>query len=116
MNFLDLLEQNAALFPDRKATILASGRTMTFAQIGTAAKAFSERFVAAGIRPGMRVATFVRPGLDFVPVIFGLLKVAAVPVLIDPGMKLAHMLACVSESQPEAIVGVPLAQVLRILS
>lgn len=78
-----------------------------------ATRFYAEFFKKQGIEKGMRVATFVRPGLSFVPVIFALFRVGAVPVFIDPGMTPANMLACVEESECKALVGVPLAHLLK---
>ena len=36
----------------------------------------------------------------------------AVPVIIDPGMGLRNFLHCVRRSQPRALVGIPLAQII----
>lgn len=62
-----------------------------------------------GIERGMRVLLMVRPGLDLIRCVFALFKIGAVPVVIDPGMGLKSFLACVRRTQPEAIVGIPLA-------
>ncbi|MHC4401096.1 MAG: AMP-binding protein, partial [Planctomycetota bacterium] len=39
-----------------------------------------------GARPGTRLALLVRPGIDFVSLVFALFKAGAVVILIDPGM------------------------------
>ena len=54
----------------------------------------------------------VRPGLPLVASVFALFKLGAVPVVIDPGMGLRSFLACVERTQPRALVGIPLAQIL----
>ena len=56
-----------------------------------------------------------RPGPEFIAVVFALLKIGAVPVLIDPGMGRKAFLQCVSETEPTAFVGIPLAHALRNL-
>jgi acyl-CoA synthetase (AMP-forming)/AMP-acid ligase II len=54
----------------------------------------------------------VRPGLPLIASVFALFKLGAVPVIIDPGMGLRSFLACVERTQPRALVGIPLAQIL----
>jgi acyl-CoA synthetase (AMP-forming)/AMP-acid ligase II len=54
----------------------------------------------------------VKQGLPLIAVAFALFKVGAVPVVIDPGMGLRNFLRCVRRSQPRALVGIPLAQVI----
>jgi acyl-CoA synthetase (AMP-forming)/AMP-acid ligase II len=57
----------------------------------------------------------VKPGLSLVSVCFALFKVGAVPIVIDPGMGLKSFLKCVRRSQPEALVGISLAQIISRL-
>ncbi len=39
-----------------------------------------------GAEPGMRMALLVRPGIDFISLVFAMFKAGLVIVLIDPGM------------------------------
>jgi acyl-CoA synthetase (AMP-forming)/AMP-acid ligase II len=57
----------------------------------------------------------LRPNIDFLAVIFALLKMGAVPILIDPGMGRKPFLQCVAETEPTAMIGIPLAHVLRTI-
>lgn len=106
------LREAARRHPDKAAVILPSGKRISFAQLDAECDAFAARLESRGVRQGMRVAVFVRPGLAFVPTIYALFRLGAVPVCIDPGMRLEHLLACVREAEPEALVGVPLALAL----
>lgn len=69
-----------------------------------------------GVQPGARVALFVDTGPLFVSSVFACFQAGAIPVLIDPGMGLANMLACVKEQRPTALIGVKKAQVLALLA
>ncbi len=69
----------------------------------------------AGIGRGARTALMVPPGLDFFAVFFALFKVGAVPVLIDPGIGLKPLRACLNEASPEAFIGITRAQLARVL-
>ncbi|GBL24962.1 hypothetical protein EMGBS6_17470, partial [Opitutia bacterium] len=68
-----------------------------------------------GIAAGARVLLAVRPGHDLIVGMFGLLKLGAVPVAIDPGMGWSAFLDCVRRSRPTALVGVRTATLLSRL-
>ncbi|MCC5842004.1 MAG: AMP-binding protein [Opitutales bacterium] len=67
---------------------------------------------ACGIRQGTRTLVMVRPGLDLIRLVFAFFMTGAVPVVIDPGMGLRSFLQCVRRTRPEALVGIPLAQII----
>lgn len=69
----------------------------------------------AGIRRGMKTALMVRPGRALFELMFALFKLGAVPVLIDPGIDRRALRQCLAEAAPEAFVGIPLAQLARIV-
>ena len=70
---------------------------------------------AHGFAPGMRVAVMVPPSLDFFALFYALLRSGCVPVLIDPGIGLKPLRACLGEAAPEAFVGVTRAHVARLV-
>ena len=110
-NVAHYLREQAERFPNKPATILSNGEQITFAELDHHCDRLAQAFVKKGICNHMRVATFVRPGLNFVPTIFALFKIGAIPVFIDPGMPIKTMLTCVAEAKPQAMVGIPLAHV-----
>ncbi len=70
---------------------------------------------AIGIRRGVRTVLMVRPSLEFFALTFALFKVGAVPVLIDPGMGVKNLKACLAEARPQAFIGIPQAHLARLL-
>ncbi len=66
-----------------------------------------------GVRPGTRLALLVRPGIDFISLVFGLLKSGAVSILIDPGMGRRNLLRCLAEAEPEGFVAIPAFHAVR---
>ncbi len=92
-----------------------SHETRTFHQLDQESDAAAELFRQQGIAEGTRVLLAVRPGPDLIVGMFGLLKLGAVPVAIDPGMGWSAFLACVRRSRPEALVGVNAAVWLSYL-
>ena len=119
------LVRMAAAFPDRPALHIPVGKvrhdgdtphlTLTFAQLNADTDALAHGLLGIGIRRGTRVALMVPPGRDFFALTFALLKVAAIPVLIDPGMGVKNLGKCLAEAEPEAFLGVAKAHLARRL-
>ena len=90
-------------------------RHLTFAQLEAESDRVARGFLRAGIGPGMRTILFVTPGIDFAVTTFALFKVGAVIVMIDPGIGPRSLGICINEVEPAAFIGVPKAQIARIL-
>ncbi|MFO0804727.1 MAG: fatty acid CoA ligase family protein [Gemmataceae bacterium] len=121
----DHLVERAAAEPSRAAIhfplrgVNPSGtslhRTITFAELNADSDAIAAGLARSGIRPGMRTALMVPPSPDFFSLTFGLFKLGAVPVLIDPGMGVKNLGNCLAEAEPEAFIGIPKAHFARRL-
>ncbi|MFI5355767.1 MAG: fatty acid CoA ligase family protein [Opitutales bacterium] len=114
----------AARQPDRPALKIPRGRTaggaidyltLSFAELDREADAWAARLQAAGVGRGDRTLVMVKPGLPLIASVFALFKLGAVPVVIDPGMGLRNFRRCVVRSQPRALIGIPLAQLVSRL-
>ena len=77
----------------------------TFRRLDEETDAAAKYFEHHGITVGTRVLLAVRPGPDLIIGMFGLLKLGAVPVAIDPGMGWAAFRGCVRQSRPSALIG-----------
>src|SRR5690606_10459872 len=66
-----------------------------------------------GVVHGSRVVVMVRPSPEFFLLMFALFKAGAVPVLVDPGIDRRALRQCLDEAQPQAFIGIGLAQVAR---
>lgn len=86
----------------------------TYKQLDDASDRIARGLEASGVGRGTRVALMVRPSLELFSITFGLFKAGAVPVLIDPGIGLANMKACLERARPEVFVGIPTAQLARL--
>ncbi len=100
------LTAEAAKNPNRRAVVLAAGESLCFAQLEAECDRMAALFHGKGIRSGMRVALFVRPGFEFVPAVYGCFRLGAIPVFIDPGMTRKNILRCIAQVAPHAVVGV----------
>ncbi|GAB2706771.1 fatty acid CoA ligase family protein [Nocardia thraciensis] len=121
---LDRFREVVAAQPNREAVIYPWGRTaaglpdyrqLTYAELDDWSDAIAERFTTAGVGHGTRTIVLVTPGPELYAVLYGLFKIGAVPVVIDPGMGLRKMLRCLQAADAEAFVGVPQAQAVRIV-
>ncbi len=124
VNVAHYLTTMARVQPYRRAVVYpakrdANGRVayshLTFRQLDRESDCFAHGLSQAGIDRGTRTILMVRPSLEFFALTFAMFKVGAVPVMVDPGMGVRRMLACLRESQAEAIIGVPPAHALRTL-
>src|SRR5262249_31519027 len=86
---------------------------ITFDELNADADAIAHGLVAAGIVRGTRTALMVPPSPHFLALTFALFKVAAVPVLIDPGMGVRNLGKCLAEAEPEVFVGIAKAHAAR---
>ncbi|MFP6900532.1 MAG: fatty acid CoA ligase family protein, partial [Opitutales bacterium] len=83
--------------------------SLTFSELNTDSDACASMLQETGVQRSSRVLVMVRPGVDLLLVCFALFKLGAIPILIDPGMKIRDFLECVRKSSPEAMIGIRLA-------
>ncbi|MBX3398943.1 MAG: AMP-binding protein [Gemmataceae bacterium] len=106
----------AAVDPERAALVDArTQRSLTFRELHARSDAIAAGLNGIGIGKGTRVALMVPPSPDFFALTFALLKTAAVPVMIDPGMGVKNLGVCLAEAEPEAFVGIAKAHLARRL-
>ncbi|MBS3824569.1 MAG: AMP-binding protein [Wenzhouxiangellaceae bacterium] len=123
-NIAEALRAQAEDRPDGVALIVptrqgADGRwadrRWTYRQLNDLSDRLAAGFQRRGIAPGTRVAFMVPPSLEFFALFFALFKAGCVPVLIDPGIGLRPLKACLGEARPSVFIGVTRAQVARAL-
>jgi acyl-CoA synthetase (AMP-forming)/AMP-acid ligase II len=123
-NVAQTLVEMAARAPFRPAVIFPAGRDargrarymqFSFRQLNQECDRYAHGLSGYGIRQGDRTLLMARPGIELMAVCFALLKIGAVPVMIDPGMGWKPFLQCVAETEPTAFIGIPPAHVLRVL-
>ena len=101
----------AVVAPDRRA---ADGWSRTtYADLEEQSNRIATGLAAVGVERGMRVCLFVKPGPELIAITYALFKLGAVPVLADPGMGRARLLAAVERMAPEVFIGIPLAHAVR---
>ena len=90
-------------------------RQVTFRELDDDSSQIASGLRRLGVRPGMRLALLVRPGIDFICLVFALFKAGAVAILIDPGMGRRNLISCLSDAEPEGFVAIPIVQAVRTL-
>jgi len=123
-NIASRLRKVAAKFPAQVALARPVGRyqagqhreyaTMTFADLELQTSSIAAGLQQMGVQPGQRIVMLVRFGVDFITLVFGLLKAGAVVVLIDPGMGRKNLVSCLEATQPDGFVAIPAAQLVRM--
>lgn len=100
----DLLAKRAALGPDRVAfEDVATGRTLTFAELDARAARAASLLHARGLREGDRAAILCRNRIEFFEILFGCAKLGALLVPLNWRMPPAELDALVADADPSLI-------------
>ena len=90
-------------------------QTLSYRQLDQLSNRIAAGLESMGIGRGVRTVLMVKPSIDFFALTFALFKVGAVPILIDPGMGVKNLKVCLAEAEPEAFIGIPKAQIARLV-
>ncbi|MFP6768013.1 MAG: fatty acid CoA ligase family protein [Planctomycetaceae bacterium] len=117
-NVAQRLAESAKLAPNRTAVIVCDshGRSrseISFRSLDELVNRLTAGLIANGLTPGDRIVLMVRPGQEFLALVFALFRAGAVVVLIDPGMGLKHVIDCLENVSPQGFVSVPSVQWAR---
>ena len=89
--------------------------TWTFRELDQEVDRLCHALASIGLERGMRTVLMVPPSRHFYALSFALFRLGAVPVLVDPGMGVRSLKACLDQAAPTAFIGIPKAHVARIL-
>jgi acyl-CoA synthetase (AMP-forming)/AMP-acid ligase II len=132
LNVTDRLAAFARIMPDTTAVVCPHRRaraarkphrgtsgalydTISFADLEAEVKRIANGLAVWGVPKGTRLALLVKPGIDFVALVFALLRAGMVVVLVDPGLGRRNLIRSLSEAEPEGFVGIGTAQLVRVL-
>jgi acyl-CoA synthetase (AMP-forming)/AMP-acid ligase II len=110
--------------PEQLAVVMGDGqdragktiyRRLSFAELDRVSDRYAWGLGGAGIGRGTRVLSMVPAGIPLISLTFALLKLGAVPVLIDPAMGRRNLAQCIEECAPEALIGVPQAHLAAMI-
>ena len=119
-NIAAALPRLAAEAPERVAMRCPGPRgdyavSLRYGELDARSDAIAAGLARRGIVRGTRTVLMVRPTPEFFLLMFALFKAGAVPVLVDPGIDRRALRQCLDEAQAEAFIGIPLAQLARVL-
>lgn len=123
-NVATLLHETAVRDPDGMAIAEPQARDqqgrrqyrrISFRELDHDSSVIAAGLQELGARRGMRIALLVRPGIDFISLVFALFKAGLVVILIDPGMGKRHLVRCLAAAEPEGFVAISLAHAVRVL-
>ncbi|WP_157574173.1 fatty acid CoA ligase family protein [Nocardia jejuensis] len=121
---IDRFRAVVAADPDREAVIFPQGSTasglpdyrhLTYRELDQWSDTIALHLADAGVGRGTRTIVLVLPSPELYAIMLGLLKIGAIPVVIDPGMGLRKMLNCLRAANAEAFIGIPQAHAARVL-
>ena len=124
VNVAAYLPETASRHPHALAVAVTVGRNpdgtgrytkLTAAELDRRSDRIAHALVGAGIGEGVRTVLMVKPSLEFFALTFAMLKVGAIPVMVDPGMGTKNLGRCLADAEPEAFIGIPKAHVARIV-
>ena len=106
-NIAQYLDNQAAQNPTASALIApTSGLSLDYSSLHMEVSLLARFFAEKGIRDGHAILLMQRPGFGLISTVFSLLRLGAVPVVIDPGMGLKSFLHCVERTKPDGLVGI----------
>lgn len=123
-NIASYLPISAAKYPFKKAIVepittdsngVVSYKHYTFKQLEERCSKIAHGFHNYGIQKGHKVLLMVTPSLDFLALTYALYRVGAIPILIDPGMGKSNLLDCIQSVQPDVMVAIPKAHLVKLL-
>lgn len=119
VNVADRLASVAIDRPDALALVAANKRgdfdSITYGDLDRDATQIALGLQAMGIGPGKRIVMLVRPGIDFVTLVFALLRTGATMVLVDAGLGRENIVRCLASTKPDGFVAIPLGQLMRLV-
>lgn len=114
-NPAEFLRDNARLYPDKIAIVSPLGQ-LSYREFEARSDEYAHILQAAGLGQGMKTVLMVKPSIDLYVMAFALLKVGAVPIVVDPGMGIKRLLYSYKSVAAEAFVGIPIAHGIRLLT
>ncbi len=113
VNISEYIARVADEFPQKAAFL--HPRHMSYQEFQREIDSYVHGLDKLNIQRGQQVLLLVKPGVLLFVLFFALLRKAAIPVMIDPGMGHKAMAKAISKLHIEVFIGEPKAHLLRIL-
>ena len=116
MNLLERLLERVGETPDATAMISQSGERVSFADLERRSAGLAALLLERGVQRGDAVLVLVPMSVELYVTLAAVFRLGAVVMILDPAAGLAHIGRCCALNPPKALVGVPLAHLLGLLS
>ncbi|MFO7300400.1 MAG: AMP-binding protein, partial [Actinomycetes bacterium] len=97
------LRDDLASKADRIAVRL-DDRVVTYAEVDRMASGYAALLLDLGVRKGDRVLVLLDDGIDYPAAIFGIMRVGAVVVMMNPGLTPQNLAGITRLAEPGAVV------------
>lgn len=98
-----------------RPALIRGPESVSFAGLAEDVRRLTGGLLAAGLTPGDRAVLMAPPSRDLYALVFACFRAGVVPVLVDPGLGLKAVGACLAETEPAAFIGTPKAHLGRRL-
>ncbi len=112
-NLSDYIFSIAEQYPDKPAVI--HPYTISYKEFQTEIDCFVHGLNRIGLKKGHKVLLLVKPSPQMFILTFSIIRIGAIPVMIDPGMGPKAMTRAFSKLQIDFFIGEPIAHILRII-
>lgn len=99
----NLLENSAALYPD-KVAVIHDDQRLTYGKLNTQADNLASHLLAQGVFKGDRVVLLLENCIDYIIAYYAILKAGAVAAPLNPGLKPEGLQYLLNHLEPSAIV------------
>ncbi|MEN8116106.1 MAG: fatty acid CoA ligase family protein [Bacteroidota bacterium] len=110
-NITDYLFDFTRINPDKPAFL--HPKKITYQNFCRLVDLYASGVQKSGIKKGTKTIVLIKPGIDLFATTFALLRIGAIPVMIDPGMGTKAMARSLAKAEPEAFVGIPKSLLLK---
>lgn len=110
-NLVSHLAETARISPDQTAIISEQTKqysSRSFRELYLDVIRCEAHLKRKGISKENKVLLFISPGYELTVVAFAIIRLGAVPVIIDPGMGLKAVLNSIRSTRPDALIAIPL--------
>ena len=87
----------------------------TFQEMDHNVNLLATHLLLKGFSKGQKVILMLPPGEDLIITVFAMLRLGAIPIVIDPGMGIKNLINCVKQSRPDLFLGIPKSRILYYL-
>ena len=101
---LKLMLEEASRWYGKKTALVLDNHRLSYTELNEISNRVANALIKMGIRKGDRVAMLLSNSPEFVTIYFGIVKIGAIAVPLDPKYKVDELVSLCDNSQPKALV------------